>query len=370
MELFEQMQQEGMSPNSFTFVQVLNACSSSQALEKGRCVHKQIIQGGFESDVFMGNSLIDMYAKCGSIQDAQLVFNRMTTRNVVSWNSMILGHVKCGQGLQALKLSQQMQVEGVQPDPVTFVGLLNACASITAHEEGRCVHEQITQSGCEFDVFVGTSLIDMYTKCGGIEDAQRVFNRMATCNVVSWNAMILGLVKCGQAHRTLGLSGQIQREGVQPDSVTFVGMLNACATLGALEEGRHIHEQSVQNGCESDIFVGSSLFDMYAKCGVTEDAQRVFKWMKTCNVVSWNAMILGHVKHGHGQRALELSQQMHHEGVEADPGTFVGVLNACASVGALEEGRCVHEQIIQHGFESDTFVDGSLADMYDKRGAL
>ncbi len=143
---------------------------------------------------------------------------------------------------------------------------------------------------------------------------QRVFNRMTTCNVVSWNAMILGLVKCGQAHRALGLSWQMQREGVQPDSVTFVGMLNACATLGALEEGRHIHEQIVQNGCEFDIFVGSSLFDMYAKCGVIEDAHRVFKRMKTHNVVSLNAMILGHVKHGHGQRALEPSQQMHHEG--------------------------------------------------------
>jgi pentatricopeptide repeat protein len=181
--------------------------------------------------------------------------------------------------------------------------------------------------------------------------------------------MILGLVKCGQAHRALGLSWQMQREGVQPDSVTFVGMLNACATLGALEEGRHIHEQIVQNGCESDIFVGSSLFDMYAKCGVIEDAQRVFKRMKTHNVVSLNAMILGHVKHGYGQRALELSQQMHHEGVEADPGTFLGFLNACASV-ALEEGRCVHEQIIQRGFESDIFVDGSLVDMYAKCGAL
>ncbi len=275
-----------------------------------------------------------------------------------------------GKGCRHLKLSQQKQVEGVQPDPVTFVGLLNACASITALEEGRHVHEQITQSGCEFDVFVGTNLIDMYTKCGHIEDVQRVFNRMATCNVVSWNALILGLVKCGQAHRALGLSWQMQCEGVQPDSVTFLGMLNACATLGALEEGRHIHEQIVQNGCESDIFVGSSLFDMYAKCRVIEDAQRVFKQMKTCNVVSWNAMILGHVKHGHGQRALELSQQMHHEGVEADPGTFVGVLNACASVGALEEGRRVHEQIIQCGFESDIFVDGSLVDMYAKCGAL
>jgi pentatricopeptide repeat protein len=148
-------------------------------------------------------------------------------------------------------------------------------------------------------VFVGTSLIDMYTKCGSIEDAQRVFNRMATWNVVSWNAMILGLVKCGQAHRALGLSWQLQHEGVQPDSVTFVGKLNACATLGALEEGRHIHEQIVENACEFDIFVGSSLFDMYAKCGVMRMHREYSNGRKHC-VVSWNAMILGHVKHWHG----------------------------------------------------------------------
>jgi pentatricopeptide repeat protein len=104
MELFQQMQQEGMNPDRFTFVRVLNSCSSLRALEKGRHVHEQIIQEGCESDVFVRNSLIDMYAKCGAIDDAWKVFNRMTTRTVISWNAMILGHVKCGQGQKALDL--------------------------------------------------------------------------------------------------------------------------------------------------------------------------------------------------------------------------------------------------------------------------
>jgi pentatricopeptide repeat protein len=172
------MQQEGMSPDKFTFVQVIKACAGLGALEDGRFVHKQLIQSGFESDIFVGSSLVDMYAKCGSIEDAWRVFNKMPSRDVVTWNAIVLGHVKCGQGQKALELFQEMQQEGVQPDSVTFVGVLNACASAVALEEGRCIHQQILQSGLESDVFVGSSLVDMYAKCGSIADAWSVFHEM------------------------------------------------------------------------------------------------------------------------------------------------------------------------------------------------
>jgi pentatricopeptide repeat protein len=116
------MQQEGVKPVPVTFVGILNACASVAALEEGKHVHEQIIESGFESDVFVCNSLLDMYAKCGSIEDVLRVFSRLATHDVVSWSAMILGHVKCGQGLKALELFQQMKQEGVEPDPVTFVG--------------------------------------------------------------------------------------------------------------------------------------------------------------------------------------------------------------------------------------------------------
>ncbi|CAK9214564.1 unnamed protein product [Sphagnum troendelagicum] len=183
----------------------------------------------------------------------------MPSRDVVSWNVMIMGHVKCGQGHKALELFQQMQLEGVQPGPVTFVGVLNACASVLGLEEGRHAHEQIIQSGCESDIFVGSSLVDMYAKCGSMEEAWRVFYRMPSHDVVSWTTILL---------------------------------------------------------------------DMYVKCGSMEDAWRVFEKMPSRDVVSWNVMILGHVKCGQGQKALELSRQMQLEGVQPDPVTFVGVLNA------------------------------------------
>jgi pentatricopeptide repeat protein len=178
MQLFQQMQQEGTVHDRFTFLQMIKACAGLGRLEEGRSVCQQIIESGLESDVFVGSSLVDMYAKCGSIEDAGNVFNKMPSCNVVTWTAMIFGHVKCGQGQKALELFRQMQQEGVQLHSFTFVGVLNACATIIALEEGKCVHHHIVQSGLESDVFVGSSLVDMYAKCGSIEDAWRVFNKL------------------------------------------------------------------------------------------------------------------------------------------------------------------------------------------------
>jgi pentatricopeptide repeat protein len=132
-----------MIPNKFTFSRLLNKCASLLAREEGRHIHTQIIQRGYESAVFVGSTLIDMYAKCGTMVDAQRAFSNMAVCDVITWNSMILGHVKCGQRLKALELSQQMQCEGALQDTVIMVGLLNACTSAATLQQGRCVHEQI-----------------------------------------------------------------------------------------------------------------------------------------------------------------------------------------------------------------------------------
>jgi pentatricopeptide repeat protein len=229
----------------------------------------------------------------------------MPSSNVVTWIAMILGHVKCGQGQRALELFHQMQQEGVRPDSVILVGVLNACASVVALEDARCVHQQIIGCGWDSDVFVANSSVDMYTKCESIEDACRVFNKMLSRDVVTWNAIILGHVKCGQGQKALELFRQMQQEGVQPNSVTFVGVLNACASVVALEEGRCVHRQIIESGLELDVFLGSSLVDMYAKCGSMKDAWSVFNKMPSQDVVTWTAILGGCAMHGHGKDALK-----------------------------------------------------------------
>jgi len=341
LQLFQQLQREGISPDKFTFVQVLNACASLQALAEGRHAHEKVIQIGCETDLFVGSSLINMYAKCGSMEDAQRAFNKMPSHNVVCWTAMILGYVKCGQGWEALELFRQMQQKGVQPDSVAFVGVLNACASVGALEEGRRAHEQIIQSGCGLDVFVGSSLVDMYAKCGSMEEAWKVFNKMSSRDVVSWTAMILGNVKCGEGQAALELFQQMQQEGVLPNPITFVGVLNACASVLALEEGRRAHKQIIESDFESNVFVRSSLVDMYAKCGSMEEAWRVFNKMSSHDVVSWNALLRGFAMHGHGEETLQHFEQMCEEGVEPDDVTFLCLLSACSHAGLVQEGlRC------------------------------
>ncbi|CAK9222480.1 unnamed protein product [Sphagnum troendelagicum] len=325
LDLFRQLQWEGLQPDPVTFVGLLNACASVRALEEGRRAHEHIIQCGCESNKFVVNSLVDMYAKCGRLEDAARVFSKMPLHDVVSWNVIIAGHVTCGQGQKALELFQQMQQECVQPDCITFAALLNACASVMALGEGKHVHEQITQSSYESNLIVGNSLVDMYAKCGSMEDAVRVFEKMPLCDVVSWNVIISGYVKCGQEWEALELFQQMQQEGLQPDSVTFVAVLNACALVGALKEGTGAHEHIIECGCELNKFVGSSLIDMYAKCGSLDDTLRVFNNMPLQDdVISWNALISGYVKGGQGQKALELFQQMQHESFAARLGYFCG----------------------------------------------
>ncbi len=234
-----------MQPNSVTFVGALNACASVLALEKGRCVHQQIIEHGLEPNIFVGSSLVDMYAKCGNLEDAWSVSNKMPSRNVVTWSTMILGHVKCGQGQKEPGLFQHMQQEGVQPDSVTFVGVLKACASTVAIEDSRFVHQDIIQSGLESDVFVGSSLVNMYAKCGSMEDAWRVFNKMPSQTVVTWNAILGGCAMNGHGKEALKYFEQMCTEGVQPDDTTFNCLLLACCHAGLVDEGMHCYASMV-----------------------------------------------------------------------------------------------------------------------------
>jgi pentatricopeptide repeat protein len=311
-----------------------------------------------ESNVFVGSSLVNMYAKCGSLEDAQRVFNRMPVHDVVCCNAMIYGHVKCGQVQKALEVFQLMQQEGLEPDPATFIGVLNACTSVSALDEGRLTHEQVICSGYESDVSVSSSLVDMYAKCGSMEDAWRVFNMMPSHDVVSWTAMIQGHVKCGHGQKALELYQQMQREGVEPDLHTFVAA------------SRDIEERIIQCGCECNVFVTSSLIDMYAKCGSMEDAWRVFNKRPSHDLVPFNAMILGLLQCVQGEKVLELFQEMQQEGVEPDAITFIGALNACASVAALDGGRHIEEQVILYGLKSNVFVGSSLVTCMPNPGVL
>ncbi|KAJ7561029.1 hypothetical protein O6H91_03G011000 [Diphasiastrum complanatum] len=370
LDLFRQMTQAKLKPDKFTFLRALKACSKLALLQEGKQTHSQLRECGFESDIFVGSCLIDMYGKCRSIEDARTVFDSIRTHDTVCWNAIISSYVNCGHARKALGLFERMQRENLKADSFTFVAVLKACTIAMALEEGRHIHEQVIVSGFESNVVVGSCLIDMYIKCGEIDHAYNVFNSMSTRDVVIWNTLISGCVKSEKHEIALELFYRMQQEGLQPDSVTFVGALNACACLAALDEGRLIHKKVIGSGLECDVLVGSCLVDMYGKCSSILDASRVFNNMPKHNLVSWNSMITGYVKCGQEKEAIELFQQMNRANMMPDSYTFVAVLNACASITALQEGRRIHAQIIQSGFESEIIVGNCLLDMYGRCGCV
>ncbi|KAJ7560412.1 hypothetical protein O6H91_04G128400 [Diphasiastrum complanatum] len=370
INFFEQMKQTGISPNKVAFVVVLKACARIPALEKGKQLHLDIIKSGFESDAILGNTLVDMYSKCGLIEDARQVFNKLHERNVVSWTAMIAGYAQQGFDMEAFALYEQMKEEGVQPNNVTYVVLLKACASIATLEKGKQVHLDIIKSGFESDVIIGSTLVDMYAKCKCVEYARQLFNNMHERNVVSWNSMIAGYVQQGLGKEALALYEQMKQESVQPNNVTYVVLLKACASIAALEVGKQLHMDITGSGFGPDVIVGSTLVDMYAKCGCIAHARQVFNNMHERNVVSWNAMIAGYAQQGLGKAALVLYEQMKKEGFQPDDVTYVVLLKSCASIAALEEGKQLHLDIIESGFESDVIVGSTLVDMYAKCGRI
>eukprot|EP01018_Ginkgo_biloba_P010718 Gb_14382 [translate_table: standard] len=371
--LLYQMQRTGVAPDKFIFPSVLKACASLGALKKGKEIHAYIIKSEFERDVFVESALVDMYAKCRCLDDGRQVFDKMCRRNsvswsamisgyahngfcneamnlfhemqftglkpnVMSWNAIIAGYSQNGYADESLKLFCQMQRAGVKPDSFTFGSVLPACAILADLKQGMVIHGYIIKTGLVSNVFVASALTDTYSKCGRVEDARDVFENISQRNVFSWTSMIAGLAHNGFGDEALKFFRQMLCKGVEPNSVTIASLLPACAYVAALEQGKEVHAYIIRRGFETDVFVGSALVDMYAKCGSIESARYVFDKMLHVDLVLWNSMIAGYAIHGQGEEALTLFSHMQLADVKPNHITFIGVLSACSHAGLVNQG--------------------------------
>ncbi|XP_057827674.2 pentatricopeptide repeat-containing protein At4g21065 [Cryptomeria japonica] len=339
LQLFEQMQQSGSKPDYITFASIQTACANLEELEYGKQNHAHIIKTGSEIDVSVCNTLVSMYAKCRNMEGACKVFDNMPTRNVVSWTSMITVCAQDGQSEHVTQLFKQMRMSDIMPNQVTYVSLLSAYSSSELLQSGKQVHCLVLKTGYALNVNVANSLVTMYSKCGSIEGARHMFEKMPEREVVSWNAMIAGYAQDGKCEEALEVFCLMQRADMKPNSFTFGSILSACASLVNLEKGKWIHTFILKIGFESDVFVGSALVDMYAKCGSIDDAYDVFNKMSERNLVSWTVMIAGYAQHGYVEEVLKLFSQMQRVGMKPDHIIFLGVLSSCSRAGLVNEGR-------------------------------
>ncbi|WCJ44548.1 Pentatricopeptide repeat (PPR) superfamily protein [Euphorbia peplus] len=330
--MFSEMLGEGFLPNEFTACAVLKACGEKKELKFGRQLHGAVVKKMYKDDVFVGTSLVDMYANCGEILDSRKLFNGMRDRNTVTWTSIIAAYAREGLGEEAIDLFRVMKRRKVISNNMTVVSILRACGSVKALKTGREVHAQIIKNHIKLNEYLGSTLVWLYCKCGEFRIASKVFQQMPLKNVVSWTAMISGYACLGHESEALEFLTKMMEEGVEPNAFTYSSALKACANLEAVMQGKLIHSYTKKTPAWSNVFVGSALIYMYSKCGYLSDAIQVFDSMPERNLISWKTMILSYARNGLCQEAFKLMYRMKAEGIKVDDYILSSVMGACGDV--------------------------------------
>jgi pentatricopeptide repeat protein len=279
LQLFSGMNLLGMKPNSITLASVLPACACLGSLKQGKAIHNYLLRSEHGFEIFVTNALIDMYVKCGSIEDACQLFGNMPQRDVVSWN-VIIGSTLTRRNCRKSWNFCQMRLDGVKPDSVTIANVLSGCARTGALKQGKEVHCYLITNGFELHVSVGNALIDMYAKCGNVEDAHHVFNRMSEKTVISWNTMIGGYGMHGLGEAALKLFHEMQHNNVKSDYITFIAVLSACSHAGLTKQGLEIFYCMIQQYCITPTVEHyACIVDLLGRAGQLDDALHIIDKM-------------------------------------------------------------------------------------------
>lgn len=369
LKVFYQLLQAGTKPDQFTCVSVISACANLADLKQNMQFHAYTIRAGFESYVSVGNALVTMYARCGSIEDAKHVFDKMAVqdviswttiitgyaksghidlarhlfdsmseRNVVSWNSMIAAYVQHGSGEEALKLFGQMHQGNTNPDWITFACAVGASANLAALKQGKQIQSCIIKAGFESYVFVGNALITMYAKCGNIKDAWTLFDTMPEHDSVSWNSIITGYAEHGYGKVVLKLFKQMLQTGSNPDHITFISVLSACSHTGLVNEGRqYFNSMSQDYNLEPGIEHYACMIDLLGRAGLLNEAEDYINSMPyEPNVGIWGALLNACRIHGNLELAIRAAGHLFELEIY-DSGLYVLLSNIYATAGRWED---------------------------------
>lgn len=366
----EMMQVDGLRPDVATLVTLLPLCAEKGQIDLGRLLHGLAVRLGLTQELQLNNALIDMYAKCGSLLDAQLLFVNADQKNVVTWNAIIGGYSSNGYVKKTFDLLHQMQIEGMWANTITILNALSSCLDESGLTSLKELHCHAIRKEFELDEMVANALIAAYAKCGLLRYADHVFKEMNLKTVNSWNALIGGYAQNGDPSIALDLFCMMRSLRLQPDWFTIGSLLLACSHLKLTHIGKAIHGFAFRNGLDLDSFISISLISLYIQCGKASSARRLFDNLEDKSVVTWNAMITGYSQNNLGDEALLLFRQMMQEGLRASEISILAVVSACSQLSALGLGKEVHCFALKEDLVRDPFVGSAVVDMYAKCGCI
>lgn len=351
IELYHHMHVNSIEPDTHTYPFLLKAVAKVVNVRVGEKIHAIATRNGFESLVFVQNSLLHLYASCGQSESAYKMFELMPVRDIVAWNSVINGFALNGKPNEALTLFKEMGLEGtVEPDGFTMVSLLSACAELGALALGRRAHVYMVKAGLNENLHANNALLDLYAKSGSIKEAQRVFDEMRERNVVSWSSLIVGLAVNGFGKEALEHFKEMEREGLVPSEITFVGVLYACSHCGLVNKGfKYFARMKEEYSIVPRIEHYGCMVDLLGRAGLVKEAYEYIQNMPLeANAVVWRTLLGACTTHGHlgiGEFARSQLEQLEPK----HSGDYVLLSNLYASEQRWSDAHKVRKTMLSEG---------------------
>lgn len=303
VRMFREMVRDGVWFDEFSFAIVLNEFANSLLVFEGMQVHSLIVKRGFCGDTFTCNTLLNLYSKCGYIASVTKLFEEVHDPNVVSWTALIAGLAESGHEREAYDAFYWMRVLQVEPNSFTFGSLIVSCTSANALQRGKQYHALAMKCGLELDTVVGSAIVDMYSKCGGMNEAMRLFQSLSRRDLVSWNGMICGLAQNGEATKALNLFDEmvsVQQDTVTPNAVTFVGVLTACSHGGLVHRGfTYFNDMVRKYFLKPQAEHYACIIDLLARAGLLKQAECLIQALPfKPDAVMWSALLGACRRHG------------------------------------------------------------------------
>ncbi|KAJ0111856.1 hypothetical protein Patl1_01854 [Pistacia atlantica] len=383
--LFCDMLREFLLPDNFTLPCVIKGCARLAAIKEGKQIHGLVLKLGFGLDKFVLSSLVSMYAKSseigsareifdkmpdrnfvawnamisgymksGDFDSARVLFNDMPMRDLISWNSMISGYEKNGRFIEALELFEDMLNCEFMPNDATLVSALSAVSGLASLSKGRWIHSYMIKNEFVIDGVLGTLLVQMYSKCGSIESALKVFRAISRKKVGHWTAMIVGLGMHGMAAQALDLFNELCSYRMKPHAITFIGVLNACSHAGLVDDGRRYFDMMINEyGIQPTIEHYGCLVDILCRTGNLEEARSIVERMPMRpNMVILMSLLSGARNHGNKDIGEYAANHLLEEAPETI-GCYVVLSNMYAAAGQWEKVSKVREMMKKRGFRKD-----------------
>ncbi|KAK6932568.1 Pentatricopeptide repeat [Dillenia turbinata] len=353
VNFYHKMLLSNIPPSNYTFSSVIKACANLVDFRLGRIVHSHVLVCGYGLDLYVHAALVSFYAKCGDLDMARKVFDIVPERSIIAWNAMISGYEQMGFATKAIGLFDLMRESGVKPDSATFVSVLSACSQLGSIGLGCWVHKYIVKNGIDVNVILGTALINMYTRCGCVNKARRVFDGMSERNVVAWTAIISGYGVHGYGVEAIDLFRQMTIQGPSPNHVTFIGVLSACAHAGLVCEGRHVFSiMKKKYGVIPKMEHHVCMVDLLGRAGFLGEAIQYIEQAISGEPppAVWTAMLGACKVHKNFDLGVEVAERL--LAIEPDnPGHYVLLSNIYALAGRMDRVQMVRDMMIKRGLK-------------------